>query len=103
MKQIRHSSINIEGILKLMKGKNINFFEDDEGNQMTDKEVRKEMAALQAKGYKLMPNGVCEGFDPFGGGCPGHLIKEVEELQNYCTSTGEHCKHGCSGLCKEKC
>jgi len=50
-----------------------------------------------------MPNEVCEGFDPFGGGCPGHIIKEVEEPKNTFTSTRQDCKHGCTGLCKEKC
>jgi len=43
---------------------------------MTDKAARKEIARIQELGHKLIPCGECEGFDPFGGGCPGHEIKE---------------------------
>lgn len=67
-----HMSTNIEGLLRNMKGKKINFIDDDNGNPMTDKEARTAITELQAKGYKLIPSGECEGFDPFGGGCPGH-------------------------------
>ena len=74
MKIIKHSCINIEGLLNNTKGKKINFFDDDSGNPMTDRQVRKEISELKAKGHKLMPNGFCEGFDPFGGGCPGHKV-----------------------------
>ena len=76
MKTIRHMSTNIEGLLRNMKGKKINFINDDNGNQMTDKQARREIAQLQAMGYKLIPSTDCEGFDPFGGGCPGHKISE---------------------------
>lgn len=77
MKTIRHMSTNIEGLLRNTKGKKINFLNDDNGRQMTDKEARAAIAELQAKGHKLIPSGDCEGFDPFGGGCPGHpIIKE---------------------------
>jgi len=103
MKIIRHTSTNIEGLLNNMKGKKINLFVDDGGNPMTDQQIRKEIAEPQSKNHKLMPNEVCEGFDPFGGGCPGHIIKEVEEPKNTFTSTRQDCKHGCTGLCKEKC
>ena len=46
--------------------------EDGNGNFLSDKQVRIELADLQSKGYKLIPIEECEGFDPFGGGCPGH-------------------------------
>ena len=72
----KHVCTNIEGLLRNMKGKKINFFENDNGGFMTDKEVREEIAELQAKGHKLIGSADCEGFDPFGGGCPGHEIKE---------------------------
>lgn len=65
-------STNIEGLLRNMKGKKINFLSDDNGNELSDKDARLEIAKLQAKGHKLIPSGNCEGFDPFGGGCPGH-------------------------------
>lgn len=70
-----HMSTNIEGLLRNMKGRKINFIDDDNGNQMSDSEARKEIAKLQALGHKLIPSGECEGFDPFGGGCPGHPIE----------------------------
>ena len=63
---------NIEGLLRNMKGRKITFIDDDNGNQMSDAQARKEIAELQSKGYKLIPIDECEGFDPFGGGCPGH-------------------------------
>lgn len=73
---IRHLSINIEGLLKIYKGKKITVFDDDNGNPMTDKDVRAELSRLQDKGHKLISNGNCEGFDPFGDGCPGHECEE---------------------------
>lgn len=76
MKTIKHMSTNIEGLLRNMKGKKINFLDDDNGRQMTDKEARHAIAELQAKGHKLIPSGDCDGFDPFGGGCPGHPVIE---------------------------
>lgn len=74
----RHLSTNIEGLLRVMEGKKINFMEDDNGNFMSDREARSEIARLQAMGHKLIPSADCEGFDPFGGGCPGHPIEEKE-------------------------
>jgi hypothetical protein len=61
-----------------MKGKKINFLDDDNGKTLSDKEARAEIAKLQALGHKLIPSGDCEGFDPFGGGCPGHPIGDDE-------------------------
>lgn len=72
----RHMSANIEGLLRNYKGKKINFIEDDNGRVLSDKEARIELAKLQALGHKLIGN--CEGFDPFGGGCPGHEITESD-------------------------
>ena len=71
----RHLCTNIEGLLRNMKGKKINFFNDDNGKELSDKEARKAIAELQANGHKLISIGDCEGFDPFGGGCPGHKIE----------------------------
>lgn len=70
-----HMSINIEGLLRNYKKKKINFLEDGNGRFLTDKEARKELADLQNKGYKLITRDDCEGFDPFGGGCPGHPVE----------------------------
>ena len=71
-------STNIEGLLRNMKGKKINFLDDDNGRTLSDKEARAEIAKLQALGHKLIPSGDCEGFNPFGGGCPGHPIEDDE-------------------------
>ena len=76
MKTRRHMSTNIEGLLRNMKGKKINFIDDENGNTMTDQQARIALAELQAKGHKLIQSGDCEGFDPFGKGCPGHIIEE---------------------------
>ena len=67
-------SANIEGMLRIYKRKKINFMLDDNGQQMTDKEARAAIAYLQSIGHKLIPCGDCEGFDPFGGECPGHPV-----------------------------
>lgn len=77
-----HVCTNIEGLLRNMKGKKINFFENDKGGFMSDREVREEIAKLQALGHKLIPSADCEGFDPFGGGCPGHLIEEETDAEH---------------------
>lgn len=77
MKMKHHMSVNLEGVLRNYKGRKITFFDDDNGNPMSDKEARKEIARLQAMGHKLICcSNECEGFDPFGGGCPGHEVPE---------------------------
>lgn len=73
MEMIRHMSLNLEGCLRNHKGKRIRIFEDEKGRILSDQQARAEIARLQALGHKLMPMGNCEGFDPFGGGCPGHV------------------------------
>ena len=71
-----HISTNIEGLLRNFKRKKMTgLFDDENGNPMSDSEIRKEISALQAKGHKLIGSDNCEGFDPFGGGCPGHEIR----------------------------
>ena len=60
-----------------MKGKKIKFLSDDDGRELSDKEAREAIAELQAKGHKLIPSSDCEGFDPFGGGCPGHPVEDA--------------------------
>lgn len=69
-------SCNIEGLLRNYTRKKINFLEDNNGKVLSDKEARQEIAKLQALGHKLIGN--CKGFDPFGGGCPGHSVIEGE-------------------------
>ena len=77
MKMIRHMSVNLEGLLRNYKRKKINILSNDEGVELTDSEARMYIAKLQMQGHKLMPCGDCEGFDPFGGGCPGHEVEEI--------------------------
>ena len=67
-------SVNLEGLLRNYTRKKINIMEDDDGRVLSDIEARNEIARLQSLGHKLMPTGECEGFDPFGGGCPGHPV-----------------------------
>lgn len=76
MKTKHHLCINLEGFLRNYKGKKINIMQHDTGKPMTDREAREYISELQSLGHKLMPCGECEGFDPFGKGCPGHEIKE---------------------------
>jgi len=78
MRTKRHISTNIERLLRNMKGKKINFLDDDNGKTLSDKEARLAIAELQAKGHKLIPSGDCKGFDPFGVGCPSHPIGDDE-------------------------
>ncbi len=76
MQTIRHLSTNIEGMLRNYKGRKINWLDGPNGKPLSDKQARAAIAQLQALGHKLIPSADCEGFDPFGGGCPGHPVKE---------------------------
>ena len=76
----QHMSINIAGLIrntgkKSMKG----FFSNEDGSDCTNKEAREYLAECQAKGWKILPLGECDGFDHFGGGCPKHDVKIIEE------------------------
>ena len=77
MKTIRHMSANIAGMLRNFKGRSMSgIMEDENGREMSDKEARKYLAECQAKGWKKIPCGDCEDFDPFERGCPGHPVTE---------------------------
>lgn len=76
----RHMSINLEGLLRNYGKKKIEIFEDENGNFLSDKEARIYIQECLSKGWKLIPMGgedVCEGFDYFSGGCPGHKKEKV--------------------------
>lgn len=77
MRTKHHMSANIEGMLRYHKRKKITYMEDDNGRPLSDKEARAYLQECLAKGWKLIPCGNCEGFDPFGKGCPGHPVEEV--------------------------
>lgn len=77
MKTRRHLCTNIEGLLRNMKGRKMDgLFDDENGMAMSDKEIRNNLSEEQAKGHKLIGSADCEGFDPFGGGCPGHPLED---------------------------
>lgn len=74
-----HLSTNIEEVLRNYKRRKMTLLLDDEnGNPMSDKDIRQTLSELQAKGNKLIGSKNCEGFDHFGGGCPGHPIEDDE-------------------------
>lgn len=78
-----HMCMNIEGCLRNYKKRKITFFTNDDGSQTSDKDARKYLAECQAKGWKVIPFGEpCEGFDYFGGGCPGHLISVTDSKED---------------------
>ena len=78
MTQIRHTSVNIAGLLRNYgKKKLTGLFTDDDGREISDKDARRYLAECQAKGWKLLPmSDKCEGFDHFGEGCPGHEVED---------------------------
>ena len=77
-----HMSANIEGMLRYFARKKMTgILTDDNGKPLSDSEARAELKRLKALGHKLIPSGDCEGFDPFGGGCPGHPILEEGRLR----------------------
>src|SRR6478609_10440582 len=80
---IRHISINCEGMLRNYEGRSMQGFFDIDGRPATDDEVRQYLQECLEKGWKKIPGGDCEGFDHFGGGCPGHPVEEVENPKYY--------------------
>lgn len=74
----RHMSASLQGMLDNSRNRKINYIDGDDGKRLSDKEARKAIAELLAKGHKLMScSNECVGFDPFGGGCPGHPIEDT--------------------------
>ena len=75
----RHMSLNLNGFLRNIGKKKITIFDDEHGNRVSDAEARKYIQECLAKWWKLIPLGgenICEGFDHFGGGCPGHPVTD---------------------------
>lgn len=75
MRKKMHMTVCLEGALKWSR--KINFIQDDNGRNLTDKEARAYFKSLIAEGYRVMPITGCEGFDPIKG-CPGHPIPEAD-------------------------
>ena len=76
-----HMKQSILGCLRNNRIGTIDFLEDENGNPLSDEEARIELTKLLNKGHTVMPVGDdCEGFDVFGGGCPGHEPLAGKEL-----------------------
>lgn len=70
-------STNIAGLLRNAGKRSIAGLLEDKGRTLSNAEARKYISECQAKGWKLLPcSENCEGFDHFGGGCPGHEVAE---------------------------
>ena len=68
-----HMKQSIAGCLRNNRIGTIDFLEDVNGKPLSDAEARIELNKLLEAGHTVMPVGDdCEGFDVFGGGCPGH-------------------------------
>lgn len=86
---IFHLKQSIAGCLRNNRIGTIDFLEDGKGNPLSDTEARIELNKLLAKGHTVMPVGTdCEGFDVFGGGCPGHEPLAGSELARKYFETG---------------
>lgn len=73
----RHMSANIEGMLRNYKKRSMaGLITDEKGREMSDAKARLFLSQCLTKGWKKIPCGDCEGFDPFENGCPGHPIFE---------------------------
>lgn len=78
---IFHMKQSIAGCLRNNCVGTIDFLEDGNGKPLSDAEARIELNKLLEAGHTVMPVGDdCEGFDVFGGGCPGHEPLAGSEL-----------------------
>ena len=76
-----HMKQSIAGCLRNNRVGTIDFLEDENGKPLSDAEARIELNKLLEAGHTVMPVGDdCEGFDVFGGGCPGHEPLAGSEL-----------------------
>ena len=70
---IFHMKQSIAGCLRNNRVGTIDFLQDGNGKHLSDAEARIKLNKLLEAGHTVMPVGDdCEGFDVFGGGCPGH-------------------------------
>lgn len=77
MRMMFHMSMSIAGAIKNFKRRSMKgLLVDENGREMSNTEVRAYLAECQAKGWKKIPCGQCEGFNHFGDGCPGHPIPD---------------------------
>jgi hypothetical protein len=75
--------MSIEGVLRNFKKKSMKgLLTDENGNELTDREVREYLNEGLKKGWKKIPCGDCETFD-YVTGCPGHPINDDNEVKEY--------------------
>ncbi|SLJ84451.1 hypothetical protein [Psychrobacter sp. DAB_AL43B] len=85
-----HMKQSIAGCLRNNRVGTIDFLEDKNGNPLSDAEARIELNNLLAMGHTVMPVGTdCEGFDVFGGGCPGHELLTGSDLTRAMLARGD--------------
>lgn len=72
---IKHLSLNIEGAFRNFgRRKMTGLLQDDDGTNLSDKEVRDYLNECLVKGWKVIPCGDCDNFD-YQTGCKGHTKK----------------------------
>lgn len=87
---IYHLKQSIAGCLRNNRVGTIDFLEDGNGKPLSDAEARIELNKLLEAGHTVMPVGDgCEGFDVFGGGCPGHEPLEGSDLTRAMLERGD--------------
>lgn len=78
-----HISVNIRGMLANCRRKSMDgLIIDDDGRELSDKEVRDYLYDHLEKGHKVLPmcdEDKCPDFDYFGGGCPGHDVHYYDD------------------------
>ena len=73
-----HSKLDIRGAL-LRSDEELRGIFEENGRTLTVREARMFLMGHLAKGHKVLPcSENCEGFDYFGGGCPGSSVGRVD-------------------------
>ena len=76
MRTKHHMSVNIRGMIRNNPCLN-GMIEDDDGVPLSHEGSLAFLNECLEKGWVKLPMSAdCEGFDHFGGGCPGHPIDE---------------------------
>lgn len=81
MKRRTHLALSVEGALRA-KDRELRCFTNDDGQDMTPKEVREHLKLAKFEGKKYIPLSPCDNFD-FQTGCKGHDLPDEEETLNH--------------------
>lgn len=73
-----HLSLSVEGALRA-PAKFLKCFTDNQGREMTAKQVRAQLNLARFEGKKVIPMTPCDNFD-YQTGCKGHVIEEHETI-----------------------